>query len=501
MVKMTRARFYDLTLWSAYTLFLQSIFLLVLQSDSALKLNLLIQVFSVAVLALFSKTASSTYLNAPLVFASSILVWHSAFLLGYYFELSPIFSFAGDTLNIGFQYVYKATALVGLSLALTIVGEMWGFRSQRALTRTAPPNSPISRTANSSLGPTSTKVGWLLFSVMALFLILFMVVEGPGVFGGRYLDFYAEEKSSLIARLFFRSEFFWVFVIVLLVACYRRHRWSRCAVALLAFIVAVLLAMLGPRTGPFICLTALLLSWDCFVQRIKLRWIATFVLFLSAASFIIASGRETGLGAHVFQFGDTGRDKVEFLDLFYEQGKSIAVVLRTMEFSKEGGLVYGRTILDSALSVIPLPVLKLVGYEFAPSLGNWIVDNSPDLAPNEGAGSSLVAEFYYNFGMMGCAFFVIIGWTISKYYFKYIYHGDIYIGVGITTVAAMYTVMMRNDIDSSFRLLVYTFIIIKILKNSEQNLRGRSRDTSRGLDSASVPGRTPSDLLGPAPLA
>ena len=459
---------YRMTAWSAYLLLFQSFVLLWFQNDFGLKSNLLVQIAALTFFGLFSKTVSGTYLNGPLVFAGSIFIWHSTFLVGHYFQLAAIFTFEGGAFDIGFAYVYRATALVGLSLALAIIGMIWGYRRERIEAKINLSNRALTRECYSSLGSSSKRVAWYLLAGMVCMLVLFVVREGPSVFGGRYIDFYAYTPSSLSAVLFFRSELLWVFVVILLIACYKDDPRMRNIVTILVVVVCVLLAMLGPRSGPFMCLTALLLSWDCFVSRIKLRWIASFVLFLSAASFVIASGRGTSLGIQVFNFAATGREKLELLSLFHEQGRSIEVVLRTMEFSERSGWMYGRTFVDSIVAVVPLPILNFVGYRFAESPANWIVENSPDIALNEGAGSSLVAELYYNFGMLGCLGFLIIGWHISRAYFKYSFSGNMFTGLNVMTVVALYTVMMRNDSGGCWRLLIYGFIVVALLRRKRE---------------------------------
>jgi hypothetical protein len=496
----TVGRLYAMALWSAYLLLFQSLILLWFQNDFSLKSNLLMQIAALTLLGLFSKTVSGTYLNAPLVFAGSIFIWHSTFLLGHYFQLAPIFVFEGGAFDIGFAYVYKATALVGLSLALAIVGMIWGYRRERIEAKINLSRSALTRAYYSSLGSASKRIAWYLFVGMVSILVLFVVREGPSVFGGKYIDFYAYAPTSLNAVLFFRSELFWVFVVILLIACYKDEVRVRNLVAVLIVAVCALLAMLGPRTGPFMCLTALLLSWDCFVRRVKLRWIAIFVLFLSAASFVIASGRGASLGIQIFNFAETGREKLDLLSLFHEQGRSIEVVLRTMEFSERSGLMYGRTFVDSIVSVVPLPILNLVGYRFAESPATWIVENSPDIGLNEGAGSSLIAELYYNFGMLGCLSFLIIGWFISRAYFKYAFSGNIFTGLNVMTVVALYTVMMRNDSGGCWRLLIYGFIVVAVLRRKrEDSFVNCQKAKGSNLRGTPVIGVSPK-LAAPAPL-
>lgn len=451
---------YRLPLWGTIMLLCQSVALLSFRDDSSLKINLLLQVTALCLFALFAKKVSGTYLNAPLVFAVSIFMWHSTFLLGHYFELSPIFELDFGAFSVGFEHIYKATALVGFSIALALVGMLRAYRHECIRVRCIAPQPH---------GPAqmSKRVAWWCFAVMASILMMFLFTEGPQVFGGRYIGLYVEPPSSLYAVLFFRTELFWVVVIVLMMAAYRSDRRARILLSLAVIGLAAVLAMLGPRTTPFVCLVALLISWDNFVSRVKLRLVMAFVLFISAASFVVSAGRALGLGAQVFDVAGPGA--VDLLSLFHEQGRSIEVVLRTMDLTQSTGLMYGRTFADAAVSIIPLPVLDLMGYKFENSLANQLVDNAPDLGPDEGFGSSLIAELYYNFGMVGCLAFLAIGWFISRAYFRYRFSGNIFLGLKVMTVAIMYTVMMRYDAGSCWRLLVYAFIVVAIMEKNHTN--------------------------------
>ena len=500
----TVSRFSRIAWWGATLLCFQSLMLWVFAGDSALKLNLLLQMAVLLLFAFFSKGASGTYLNAPLVFASSIFIWHSTFFVGYYFNLALLFASPGGAFNIGMQYVYKATALVGLSIGLTIIGMLAGYRRQRLEAQVHSPAYALPQACYSSLDPVTKRLAWYLFAIMASILAFFIVQEGPGVFDRKYTDLYAYAPTSFSALLFFRTQFFWVFVIILLFACYKDNVRVRALLTILVIALCGLLAMLGPRSGPFVCLIALLLSWDSFIRRIRLHWIAVFALFLSAASFVIASGREAALGTHVFNFADTGRENLDLLEIFYEQGRSVTVVLRTMDLTDRSGFMYGRTFLDSVVSIVPLPVLELVGYAHTKPLADRIVDTSPDIALGGGWGSSLVAELYYNFGMPGCLGFLIIGGYVGKSYFNFVNSANIYSGLKVMTVVTMYTMMMRNDSGSCWRLLIYAIIIITLLKRKREDTfveleLARNRKSREGLSMRPSPAASnPSPLNSPA---
>ena len=447
----------------AALLIAHSLLLLLVSNDGQLKTNLVLQTAALASFAWFTWRASGTFLSAPLLFNTSIYLWHSTFLVGYYFDLAEIFEFPGNAFSYGFQFIYKATAYVSLCLGCSLAGMLWGYRHERIHQQENAEPAALSALYR-SLGPATKRAAWGLLAAMLLIFILFFVEAGGKMGQMEYLDLYATTSPSLSFVLFVRSEFLWVFVIVLLIGCYRNNRVVRTALAGFFIVISAFLALLGTRTFPFVCLGALLLAWDCFVRRIRLWIIFAFVLGLSAASFVIATTRDAGLGANVFNFSNSGRDRLDLLESFYEEGKTIKVVLRTFDFTQRTGLVYGRTLADSALSVIPLPFLKVVGYEPQDPLGEWIVHQSPDLEAFTGLGSSLPAELFYNFGMISCLLFLGIGWMISRAYFRYIFMGDMFTAVQVMTVAAMFLVVMRDDTESYFRLLVYASLIVSFLR-------------------------------------
>jgi hypothetical protein len=449
---------------AAILLATQSVLLATTQGQLALKINLALQTIVLFLMALWSSRASGTYVNAPLVFASCLYLWHSTFLVGHYFQLAPIFEFSGTAFTYGFEYIFKATALVGLSLALTIIGVIHGYNRQLRTLFSTRDKAPIFRSLYGSLSQSSNRVAWLLASILLLVLLNFLIREGSETFQGDYMDIYYRGTSSLSELLFYRSQFLWVFVIILLVACNRDRRKKLLLITMGVLIFAVIMAMLGTRSVPFIFLATFLIAYDCFVKRVKIWMLAAFLILLSAASYVIDNSRGTGLGTHVFQFSDSGKEQVELLHFFYQNGLIIRSVLRTMDFGQEKGLAYGRSFLDATISVIPSPVLHLVGYEPAVLPSAWLAESSPDVGPFNGIGYSLVAEMYYNFGMPGCLGFFAIGWYIGSTYFRYVFRGDIFAALNVLTVVAMYTLHMRSDAPTYLRLLIYGFIIVAYLK-------------------------------------
>jgi len=103
-----------IALVSSIVLITQSAVLIAWPNDDALKLNLLAQTAALVSFGFFTWRCSGTLLSAPFLFASAIYLWHTTYLLGYYFELAEIFAFPGNAFSYGFQFIYQATAFVGL---------------------------------------------------------------------------------------------------------------------------------------------------------------------------------------------------------------------------------------------------------------------------------------------------------------------------------------------------------------------------------------------------
>jgi hypothetical protein len=440
----------------------QSLVLTMVPNDAGVELNLILQTTSLILFALWTWKIGASRLNPPLVFCACIYMWHSTFLTGRYFHLNPIFEFPGNAFTYGFEHIYDATALVGLSLGLSIVGIVLAYHRQRSrLTDRRGVSLPSSF---SSLGPVTHRIAWMLLGTMILIATIYLAAEGAMAFSGGYMDAYYNASESIPYLLFYRSQFMWVFVIILLTASNRKNNRVLVVIGLITLCIATITTMLGSRSEPFICLAAFVVAFDCLVRRLPIWIVIVFLVALSAASYVIDNTRATGLGTHVFKFSESGKDKLDLWHFFYQNGLDIRAILRTMEFSQGDPPRYGESFLDAAFSVIPKPLLDKTGYEQPIQPSVWMIRHSPDVGFYNGMGYSLVAEMYYNFRMLGCLGFLLIGWFLGRTYFKYLFTGDVYAALNSMIVAVFLTLHMRSDSGVYLRLMIYSFLMVGLLK-------------------------------------
>lgn len=469
---------------AALVLLGQSIVLAIVQDETQLRLNLVLQTVTLVLLTVWSLKIAGTYLSPPLVFTACIYMWHSTFSLGYYFHLAPVFEYSGRTFTYGFEYVFKATSLVGLSISLTVLGVLSAYTRQRSRYLRAEGSSLLRAGVYSSVGRLSNWVAWIGAAIMLLILFLFLLREGAVLLRGEYIDVYYNASRSLTYLLFERTKFFWAVIIVLLIASNRRNYRKLTILAIMAVVLALITAMLGTRSEPFIILSAFIISLDCFVKPLRLWMIVVLLAAFSAASYVIDNDRDTGLGFHVFKFSDSGKQNIDLWYLFYQNGQDIRAILRTMAFSQESHPKYGESFLDAALSVVPAPILKQIGYEQPIQPSVWLATSSPDVGYYNGIGYSLVAEMYYNFRMYGCLGFFLIGWFLSSSYFRYVLYKDIFSCLSALVVAVIFTLHMRSDSGVYMRVLLYSFAVVALLRHERTAVVAKAllnRNRSRSM--------------------
>src|SRR5579863_4075870 len=220
-----------------------SIFLTLVPNDAGLRLNLILQTASLIFFALWTWKTGASRLNPPLVFCACIYMWHSTFLTGHYFHLNEIFEFPGTAFTYGFEHIYDATALVGLSLGLSILGIVIAYHRQRS--RPTDRRGFSLPSSHSSLGPVTHRMAWILLGTMILIAIVYLASEGAATFSGAYMDAYYNASESLPYLLFYRSQFMWVFVIILLIASNRKNNRVLLFVGVVTLGISTITAMLG----------------------------------------------------------------------------------------------------------------------------------------------------------------------------------------------------------------------------------------------------------------
>jgi hypothetical protein len=256
----------------------------------------------------------------------------------------------------------------------------------------------------------------------------------------------------------------------------KREFWIAFAITLAIIFIQFLL---GSRSIPFINLVALAVAIDYFVKRLPLAFLPLGVIFLSAISYIIQSSRGEGLGLNDINVSTSGMN-IDLLHFFWEMGGVIRNVIRTMDFMGYEGLVYGQTFFNSLVYLLPKFYLDVMGFHpgiLRPS--EWLIERSGDIPLGGGIGYSLVAEAYYNFGMVGCLLFLLIGWFISTNYFRYILFNNKFSLLHALNFVIILALHMRNDTEAYLRYLVYGSLFIELLRWVNQRAHALSADVPK----------------------
>jgi len=426
--------------------------------------DLVLQLVSLVLFAVWSRSALGSFLNPPFMFISAIYFWHSTFLTGYYLSSGPMFQFTGDVFNYGEEYVPQAVALVSLSMAGAIVGSVAGYLIplRRATTRRLQAERDVSPVA-----------AWLFFGAILVISLAYLAEEGPKTFQNGYMFLYNEAPDTPIYRLWDATSYFGVLAILMVFQSAKSFKQYVIAGAMTMLLVFINL-LFGTRSMPFIYALTLLVSIDRFVRRIPFLALVAIAVIASAASFVIDHTRGSGLGLQILDFQRTGLS-IDLFNIFWNAGNSVKTILRTMEFAGQSGLWWGRSFFDALLSLVPTPVWTTLGLSWnfvRPSM--WLVDNSNDLPVGVGLGYSLVAESYVNFGIIGFLIFIPIGWFLGRQFLKG-ERGRGHFGyLHAFNASVLLALHMRNDFQTYFRTIFWGIVIVEVLRSRILQRRAES---------------------------
>ncbi len=213
-------------------------------------------------------------------------------------------------------------------------------------------------------------------------------------------------------------------VMIYLAGCLMHHRKIIKGVFLPALLVIGMgtFLVIGARAQVAAALLPLIIGYHYFVKRIRL-WIG-IPLFLGMLIMfgVIGIGRraESLAPSDIFKAyreyrADTGVNP--FVASLAETGASYKTVNVVCAYIPSAEPYwYGRSLLDSALQIIPSPV---AGLRTSESPSAWVTMRATGRVGREqaGWGSSIAMEAYMNFGMIGGVFFMmIIGFVIRRIY-------------------------------------------------------------------------------------
>jgi hypothetical protein len=304
---------------------------------------------------------------------------------------------------------------------------------------------------------------WTCLLAFAAITAVDLISEGAQRFAMKYLSTYLVPIESPVERAYQAVKFFGVPAILMVFAARPRRGLSVGALAICGGLVFVGLLM-GSRSVPFLFIAAVLVAVDRFGRRVSFVEVLGLAIGGAALSFVVDHARAYGLGLQVFNLTSTGKS-IDVLAIVSNAGGSVKTVLRTFAFSQPTGLIYGRSIGEAALNLVPRPLVTALGFDTAfVRPYEWLVANSPDVPKGESLGYSLVAEAYLNFGFAGCLLFAVIGWYVGRQFFRHVVTGDRIAWLKAYNVAVVLSLHMRNDVAAYLRVLVYGWLLIEMLR-------------------------------------
>lgn len=239
-----------------------------------------------------------------------------------------------------------------------------------------------------------------------------------------YMHLYTnnQETAFMGQQMFsFLGNYFILGIFILIATNKKKKAINNSGIIILGIIIA-LIFMGGARSRGIALTVSVFWLWRVKkAQNKKINWMKyIFIGYILAVliSFIgdirVYGGMELDKILKVFL------DKIflenPILEVVQELGASMKPLIltpRAIEVGNSGKYAYGYTYIAAIMGIIPS--IFYGGYSFAAQvdLGSWLMKT---LQLGYGAGYSLIAESYYNFGGFGILFMVILGISFNLFF-------------------------------------------------------------------------------------
>jgi hypothetical protein len=414
-----------------------------------IRANLALQLFVLVVALIWLMRRTGTFLNPSALVLAAIYFWHSPVLVGRFFVTD--FASSGNTFVYGESHIADAVSLISSCMGLFVLGVLLAYRPRICV------EAGKSARGHGCVIPSA--MAWSIYTVFALVTLLYLKYESASLTAD-YMEQYINPSNSIISRIYQSSKYFGVLVILILFYS-SRNKEALIASAAAALVLISVSLLFGSRSMPFIYALSLLVCVDKFIYKIRGWQLALVLVGASALSFIIDHTRGLGVGMNLLHFDQTGRT-VDLTHIFVNMGGSVTTVLRTMEFSAGTQPLWGYSFFEPLLFIFPRPLVEMIGFhtvEFRPS--EWIIGYSADVPLGGGLGYSLLAEAYLNFRMFGSVIFFLIGWFLSRNRSGQSRRSRLLSEILVVNFAILLALHVRNDWAAYFRVLFWSYILIK----------------------------------------
>lgn len=188
---------------------------------------------------------------------------------------------------------------------------------------------------------------------------------------------------------------------------------------LLYFTYLVLFLFIGDRDGPISLILTTVILIGSMIHPFKLRTVLITIFVGGFFMSIISLGRSRDSGIGIFSAGLESFTFTSGYDITLELATSVRTLYAAVsEVPQKHDFFYGKLWLSNILAPFPfaqslyLDVTNDIGYELGSATYITYLSYGPN--PTSGAGTSLIADIYLNFSVVGVLFFMFLLGLVFK---------------------------------------------------------------------------------------
>ena len=242
-------------------------------------------------------------------------------------------------------------------------------------------------------------------------------------------------------------------------------------------VYVVLFMLIGDRGGPLTLILTILLLVGSFVRKFKFHEVVIITMLGGIIMTLIGLGRSEASGLDIF---DAGSEKFEVssgYDTTLELANSVRTLNATVaEVPDKHDYFYGALWVTQLLSPIPfaqsiyMDIMDLEWFEIDSS--GYITYLVLGKYPTWGLGTSLIADIYVNFGLIGIVFFMfVLGLFIKRLSIELKNPSDYKWFIMAITIGGVSFYYSRSNYLMSFRDIIWGFLFFKLMVKTRKVIK------------------------------
>jgi len=234
-------------------------------------------------------------------------------------------------------------------------------------------------------------------------------------------------------------------------------------------VYVVLFLLIGDRGGPLTLVLTILLLVGSFVRKFKFYEVLVLTLIGGFIMTLIGLGRSEASGLEIFDAGSDKFENTTGYDITLELANSVRTLNATVaEVPFNHDYFYGSLWVTQILSPIPfaqsiyMDIIDLEWFEIDSS--GYITYLVLGKYPTWGLGTSIIADIYVNFGLIGIIFFMLIlGLFIKRLSIELKNPSDYKWFIMAITMGGISFYYARSNYLMSFRDIIWGFLFFKLM--------------------------------------